>query len=352
MRRATELPASAQSAYVEILDLARTQELSRSIGNLSGSFNKKTVKGIEYWYYQFTDAAGGKLSQIFIGRDDERLRELVARSREKEAKVLQPLSKAAIALGCARTTPAHFRVIRRLNEIGFFLAGGLLVGTHAFQAYGNELGVSWGPLGQTMDLDFAHSGRNVQLALPATQRIDTRSAIERLEAGLLPVPGWTPREKTATFTSRRDKQLRVDFLTPMYGGKEEVFEHEGLGVNLQPLRFLEFLLVDVRQVAVLSALGVVMVNVPDSARYALHKMLVFVERGARNPGKAMKDLNLAAALLEVLSPYRSEDILELWHADLRLRGPGWVQRADKALRALAGIAPDLSILAGMRARKA
>src|SRR4051812_25407884 len=150
----TPLSASAQSAYAEILDLARQQELDRSVANLAGSFNRKTVKGIDYWYYQFTDPGAGKLSQIFIGRDDERVRALIERSRIKSEKVLQPLAKSAIALGCARSTPAHFRVVRRLNEIGFFLAGGVLIGTHAFLAYGNELGVTWGPLGQTMDLDF------------------------------------------------------------------------------------------------------------------------------------------------------------------------------------------------------
>ena len=35
-------------------------ELSRSVGSLRGSFAKKTVKGREYWYFQFTDLGGRK----------------------------------------------------------------------------------------------------------------------------------------------------------------------------------------------------------------------------------------------------------------------------------------------------
>jgi hypothetical protein len=348
MRYSTDLPASAQAAYAEALEGARRRELDRSVGNLAGSFNRKVVKGIDYWYYQFTDAAGGKLRQIFIGRDDERIRALVERSRLRDAPAVERLAKSAVALGCAPTTPSHFRVVRRLNEIGFFQAGGVLVGTHAFLAFGNELGVSWGSVAQTMDLDFAHAGTNVQLALPSDLRIDTRGAVERLEAGLLPVPGLRPGERTATFTSRVDKHLRVDFLTPMRGGREEVFEHKALGVNLQPLPFLEFVLEDVHQAAVLGALGAVVVNVPDPARFALHKLLVFAQRRTQDPSKALKDLRQAAALLEVLARFREDDVLGLWHRDLRMRGPGWVKRADAALKPLAGLLPELPLVDAMK----
>ena len=347
MKYSAELPATAQSAYAELLQSVRQRELARSVEGLSGSFNRKKVKGIEYWYYQFTDAGGGKLRQIFVGRDDDRIRALVERSRAREAPAFAPLAKSAIALGCAAATPAHFRVVRRLNEIGFFQAGGVLVGTHAFLAYGNELGVGWGSLARTVDLDFAHAGPNIALALPANLRIDTRGAVERLEAGLLPVPGLRPGEKTATFTSRTDKHLRVDFLTPMHAGREEVFEQTALGVNLQPLRFLEFILEDVHQAVVLSALGAALVNVPDPARFALHKLLVFAERRRHDASKALKDLRQAAALLEVLARFREEDVVSLWHNDLRTRGPGWIKRADAGLKALVPLLPGLAVIERM-----
>lgn len=348
MKFSTELSATAQAAYAQLLQSARQHDIARSVGSLSGSFNRKTVKGVEYWYYQFTDARGGKLRQIFIGRDDDRIRALVERSRAGEATPLEPLAKSAIALGCAAATPVHFRVVRRLNEIGFFQAGGVLVGTHAFLAYGNELGIGWGSLAQTVDLDFAHAGTSIALALPTTLRIDTRSAVERLEAGLLPVPGLRPGERTASFTSRVDRQLRVDFLTPMQGGREEVLEDKTLGVNLQPLPFLEFILEDVHQAAVLSAVGATLVNVPDPARFALHKLLVFAERRRHDPSKALKDLRQAAALLEVLARFREDDVVSLWHGGLRSRGPGWARRADAGLKALAPLLPGLPVIERMQ----
>jgi hypothetical protein len=347
MQFSTPLSASAQSAYAELLEVTRHQELTRSVENLSGSFNKKMVKGATYWYYQFRDSAGGNTRQIFVGRDSDTLRALVEKAKTKDTSQLDALAKSAMALGCAATTPAHFRIVRRLNEIGFFRAGGVLVGAHAFLAYGNALGVTWGDLARTQDIDFAHAGNDVELALPTSLMIDTKNAIESLEAGLLPVPGFRPWDKTASFVSKVDKQLRVDFLAPMAGGKEEVFEHRGLGVNLQPLRFLEFVLEDIDQSVIISAVGPVMVNVPDPARFALHKILVFVERRARNPQKAKKDLRQAAALIEALSEFRFDDLGKLW-GELLDRGAGWRQRARKGLVALEELAPHLRTIEPMK----
>ena len=340
------LGSAAQAAYAELLEVTRHVELSRSVENLSGSFNRKVVKGITYWYYQFTDAGGGRTNQIFVGRDSDKIRALVERSRTADDGRLDAMAKAAISLGCASATPAHFRIVRRLNETGFFRAGGVLVGTHAFLAMGNALGMSWGDIARTQYLDFAHAGKQIELAVPSDLRIQTGSALESLEAGFLPVPGFRPWDKTASFVSKVDRQLRVDFLTPMTGGKGEPFRHEPLGVHLQPLRFLEFLLEGIDQSVVISALGTVLVNIPDPARYALHKMLVYAERRARNPQKALKDLRQSAALIETLAPYRSDDLMKLWKS-LIARGPGWRQRARKAIPPLREMMPHLDIVASM-----
>ncbi len=343
-----QLGSSAQAAYAELLDTVRHEEVARSIENLSGSFSRKTVKGANYWYYQYTDVSTSKVKQLFVGPDsDPKVRELERRSRSKDRGQVERLAKSAIALGCASTTPVHFRIIRRLNEVGFFRAGGVLVGTHAFLAYGNALGVSWGDLARTQDLDFAHSGSRIELALPGTLEVRTRSVIEALEAGFLPTPGFRPWERTATFVSKVDKTLKVDFLAPMRGGKSEVYEHEQLGVNLQPLRFLEFILEDVAQAAVLSAVGACLATVPDPARFALHKLLVHVERREHFPQKAAKDLKQAAALIEVIGADQLDRLERLWR-ELRARGPGWRGRADKATAALGKIAPDLPALEMMR----
>jgi len=84
----------------------------------------------------------------------------------------------AITAGCAPVAPKHFRIIKRLSEYGFFPAGGILIGTHAFLAMGNMLGVRWHDGAATLDVDFAHAGHNISVALPADLKIDVHGALE------------------------------------------------------------------------------------------------------------------------------------------------------------------------------
>jgi hypothetical protein len=174
---------------------------------------------------------------------------------------------------------------------------------------------------------------------------------DSLGAGFLPTPGSRPWEKTATFARKSDKTLKVDFLAPMVGGREEVYEHEQLGVNLQPLRFMEFILEDVTQAAALSSVGACVATVPDPARFALHKVIVHVERRERSPEKAAKDLKQAAAVIEVIGADQMDRLERLWK-NICERGPGWKTRARKGLAALARIAPQMPALEMMRATRA
>ncbi|MFX8668696.1 GSU2403 family nucleotidyltransferase fold protein, partial [Acinetobacter baumannii] len=62
-----------------------------------------------------------------------------------------------------------------------------MIGTHAFLALGNMLGVRWSDGAATLDVDFAHAGRNISVALPASIKLDVHGALESLEMGLLPI---------------------------------------------------------------------------------------------------------------------------------------------------------------------
>ena len=340
MARFTELPLSAQTAYAQLFEATLAFELSRSVANLRGSFARKTVKGREYWYFQFTDL-GGTLRQLYVGPDSEQVRLLVSESKQSKGEPAVPLARSAIALGCTPLLGRHFRVIRRLSEYGFFRAGGVLIGTHAFLSYGNLLGVRWGEGSRTQDVDLAHAGKNLAVALPATLQVDTHGAVESLQLGLLPIAGLAAKAGT-TYLNPKDPEFRLDFLTTLHRGGDEPFEHPQLHVALQPLKFMEYVLENIGQVAVFSDEGSVAVNIPHPARYALHKLLVYGERRASYLQKAQKDLWQAAALLECLKARRPWEVEEGW-ADLIGRGAGWVTRAKQGLGALAKMAPELAL---------
>lgn len=304
------------------------------------------MKGHKYWYYQYTEPAG-KLRQVFVGPDGTAVRRLIdGKGKPAATAALAPLARSAAALGCAQVLPRHLAVLRRLADYGFFRAGGVLVGTHAFLAYGNMLGVRWRESARTEDLDFAHAGRNLSLALPSNLEVRTDEAIESLRMGLLPVAGLAAKTG-ATWLNPREPGFRLDFLTTLHRGGEAPYAHPKLHVTLQPLRFMEFLLEQVEQAVLFSGEGVVLANVPHPARYALHKLLVFAKRRSAFRAKANKDLAQAGTLLSVLKERGAEEVRELW-AGLLARGKGWTTRARQGVTALDRAYPALAVREWLR----
>lgn len=336
-----ELSLAAQTAYAQLLEAALAAAHVRGVADLSGSFASKTVRGARYWYFQYTEPAG-KLRQIFVGPDTAPVRALMARKREPPASAaLGPLARACAALGCREVLARHLRVLQRLAEYGFFRAGGVLIGTHAFLAYGNMLGVRWGDASRTQDLDLAHAGKSLAIALPGTIEVETHSAIDSLQMGFLPVSGLTGRSG-ATYLNPREPGFKLDFLTTLHRGGEAPYELPQLGVTLQPLKFMEFSLEGIQQAALFAGERCIVANVPHPARYALHKLLVFGERQGSFAAKATKDLVQAKSLLAWLREHRASEVRKIWN-DLVSRGPGWARRARHGRAALHALAPELEL---------
>ena len=308
--RFTELPLAAQTAYAELAEQTRAFETSSALAGLVGSFQKLRRKGHEYWYFAFRDL-GGKVRMSYVGPDDDRVRALVERFKgTRRSKPLAPQSQSAIALGGAPLVPKHFRIVKRLADHGFFRAGGVLVGTHAFVAFGNLLGVRWSHGAATLDVDFAHAGKNVSVALPADLRIDVHGALESLELGLLPLTGKMP-------------------VMPE------------LNLALEPLKFMEFSLEGTTQGCVFSNAGACIVNLPAPQRYAVHKLIVFGERPPAERTKARKDLLQAASLAEYFLRSGQHKAFNLAWRDALGRGRGWRKRALQGKAGLLGVAPEL-----------
>ena len=155
--RYSDLPLSAQTAYAELFAQTQAFELDHALSGLVGAFHKRRLKNKDYWYFAYRDI-DQKLRMAYVGPDNERVRALVERFKaNRRDKPLAPPARMAIAAGCAAAAPKHFRIIRRLAEYGFFRSGGILIGTHAFLAMGNMLGVRWRDGAATLDVDFAHA---------------------------------------------------------------------------------------------------------------------------------------------------------------------------------------------------
>jgi len=327
----SELSLSAQTAYVQLLEATLAADHFRSVADLKGSFASKTSKGKTYWYYQYVEPSG-MLRQVYVGPDNDTVHAL----RDKKvlptaSQKLGPLARSAAVLGCSEISPKHARVLSRLSEYGFFRAGGVLTGNHAFLAVGNMLGARWG--------DLEDAGKSVSIMLPRDIEINADAAIKALNMGFLPISSLNT-EAGATYLNPREPEFRLDFLTTRHREGEKTYSHPQLGVNMQPLPFMEYSLQDVQQAVLFSGETVVLVNVPSPARYALHKLIVYGERKGAYAAKSAKDIQQAGFLLSRLKELRPSDIAEAWQ-DLIGRGPGWRSRARNGVEALSKQFPEL-----------
>lgn len=330
MKLYTDLITAAQASYAGLDVAARDADVRRSISTLPGGFVQKQIDARDYWYYQ-QKQPDGKVQQIFVGPDDSATQALITRhgsTGEVEGQLaLQKLARAAIELGCPEIPLKHGRVIGRLLDHGFFKAGGLLVGTHAFLAYQNIFGVRWDAGAFTVDLDFAHAGKNISLAIASNVEMDTAKAIESLEMGFIPVMSGT------TYKKPDEPDFDLDFLTT-YGRKGDAPLYvPALNLTLQPLKFMEFSLEAPMKATLLYRNGPLVVNVPRPERYVFHKMIVYGERPREKRTKANKDLTQAACLLDYLLDNDGDLVKESWE-DVISRGPGWSQRMREGWIAL------------------
>ena len=336
-----ELPVSASTAYAQLHAAAMGLELARDVSHLHGSFATKQVRGTTQWYFAFREP-DQRVRQIYVGPDSPEVRLLVERARvEGPIKSLRPLARSAATLGNATVQRKHLSVILRLNEFGFFRSGGVLIGTHAFLAFANQLGLHWLGSDQTADVDFAHAGRNVSIALPTNVDATPHAALTSMDEGFLPMAQY---RGTAGGSYRKidEPEFQVDFLTPKTGKTDDPIHVPHLDVALQPLRFMEFSLEQIEQATLLDPTGrCVVVSLPSPARYAAHKLLIVGERAGAYRTKISKDVAQAASLLEYFSANDIDPMLEAWR-DACSRGPGWRKRAGEGLKALKLAAPDVA----------
>jgi hypothetical protein len=336
-------PVATSTAYVQLHTAALGVEFERDVSHLNGSFGTKTVKGSPQWYFSFRDI-DQRVRQLYVGPDNEAVRDLVRRARAAEPRErLRALARSAQALGCTPAQRKHLGVILRLSEYGFFRAGGVLVGTHAFLAYANQLGLGWVGGEQTADVDFAHAGRNISIALPATVRARPHSALTAMEEGFLPLVQFRGAAG-ASYRHRDEPEFQIDFLTPRTSESDAPVMVENLDVALQPLRFMEFSLEAVQQATLFDPTGrAVVVNLPAPERYAVHKLLVVGERTGAWRAKVPKDLSQAASLIEYFGDAAPDLLADAWK-DVLGRGPGWRKRAIEGRAALRRLDPDLADL--------
>jgi hypothetical protein len=304
------LSVQVQTIFAELVERVAARESGRSIAQLSGFFSTKRVRDSPYWYFKASIPGRGQ-HEYYLGKETPALRRLIDAHRDgRPAKELEEgditrLCAMLRAAGANCLDVAAARVLGTLADSGLFRMGGVLVGTYAFLVLGNVLGVRSGASARTEDIDIAAATR-LAVAVPP---LDTNvsSVLEDLAMGYLPVPGLNPRE-SSTLYKVRGKDLRVDFLTPAKGKmRNKPVAIPRFGISATPLEMLDYLIeAPVASVAVNG--GATYVNVPDAARFAVHKLVIADRRPLAQNSKAIKDREQAISLLDQLELDRPGDL--------------------------------------------
>jgi len=302
----SRLPETVLTLYAELLDQLRGAEAP-----VSGSFVSKQIRGATYWYFQ--TVVGGRKRQRYIGRESPEVlarmraasdaRTAVAADDQRRAELVAMLA----AGGMVREPAAVTSVLRILDSAGVFRSGGVLIGTHAFTCYANLLGVRFEAQSlRTADIDIGHDPA-ILLAWKDESSAGVFEELRRVEPAFFAVPGIDSREPGTSFKVR-GRDLRVDFLTPASSRSQTrpvLLPH--LNVAAQPLAGLDYLLEDTIPAAIVGGSGV-LVNLPQPARFALHKLWIAQQRPASEQAKVRKDLRQAEQMIEVLSDDRPDDL--------------------------------------------
>ncbi|HET9106192.1 MAG TPA: GSU2403 family nucleotidyltransferase fold protein [Steroidobacteraceae bacterium] len=336
----------AQTTYAELLERCAAAAFSDAFPE-DGAFTSKTIKGRRYWYFQSVTAAGR--SQRYVGPESPQLIERIARHRQArdDQRERRSLVSALVrSYGLPAPLPQIGKLVAALATAGVFRLRGVLIGTVAYQCYPAMLGHKLPrSLLQTIDVDIAQF-TNVSVATGDKTAHPMLAVLQGVDKTFHEVPHAAGHRFATSYAARGG--LRVDFLTPNEGPDTDTPRRlPALQTDAQPLRFLDFLIHDPAQAVLLHGAGVY-VQVPAPERYAVHKLILALDRPAAI-AKRDKDLQQAGQLIEALIDGRSEDLKQAWE-EAHGRGPKWRALLLGGMRHMAARSRDLMLKAIGRCR--
>jgi len=322
---ASDLGLATQTLFAELLQRCLDAEFDDMFDE-RGTFVRRKRQSRMYWYHRQRE--GRSHREIYVGPViDKSITDRVKRFAEikSDFKQRQEMVRALIATGLPTPDPIAGPVIEAMWKAGFFRMRGVLVGTLAYQAYAGPLGIRLGgrPL-HTEDVDFAQFwgvSENIGDSIPPMLEV-----LRGVDSSFSELPNVNDPFVTTAY--RNGRKYKVEFLTPNRGSDE----HQGKpakmkalgGSSAQPLRHLDFLIHNPER-SVLLYKGGVPVTIPRAERYAVHKLIVSVERD--NQVKSRKDIVQAGTLIEALSTRRPLELATAWQTAWDT-GPRWREKLE------------------------
>lgn len=334
-----------QNSYADLVSNVFSCQFDRKFP--AGSrFSCMKIKSRDYWYAFLPD---GK--RRYLGPDREEMRRAI--ESERDAAVLDrenaAIIKSLIGAGVPQPGLNIGKTIEDLSWNGFFRLRGVLVGTLAFQAYHAVFGVTPKELAneglsacgfendhirkiagsqfaaRTSDIDQSQF-RSISLAIDDSLEKALTNILSE-SGGFEQITGFLPGENLPKWRNKRTGLL-VDLLTPFVSKEHEETDYlPTFSAHAVKLKFLDFLIYDELHAVLIHKSGVP-INIPQPARYAVHKMIISRER--RDVEKQQKDVLQALALGGYLLRNDTQTMRDAF-SEAYDRGPGWRKRLDNFL---------------------
>ncbi len=302
---------AGQASYQDLKQLARTQ--ARVLAGTPGVLKSRSIAGRQYWMREYIRVDGKKTDE-YLGAAGavERPRVDKLRGEIELARTLAAGSAQLRLFGYQRIDRKPAAVLAVLFNRGLFHAGLALVGSHAYGALLNELGIVAAGY-RTQDVEVA---RGAPLAFALPEGASFQSLLGETRLAFVPVPRLRAREASTSYKLPGAQALAVDLLAPGKRAGETVSVKE-LVAHAQAIPHLDFLVDEAIDSVVLSPNQLVPVRVPAPERFAVHKLFSSQSRRS-DRDKIRKDLDQAALVACAVEEETPERLVEAYKA---LRAP-------------------------------
>jgi hypothetical protein len=291
-------PASLRTLFAEVEAFARAQP-AVFVGTAGSILERSNASSFAFYAHQYYDALGRKRERYVagpVGSPDAEAAAEDLRTRIADLKNLVPSLRLLGREGFQLTDARTFATIASLHNHGLFAAGALLVGSHAYGALLNRLGVRAAAY-RTEDVDLA---RRARLAIETSRDKHLLEVLRSSGVEFVEVPSLDRNEPATSFKEKGRSTFQVDLLAPGRGEQIGAIAIPELGAHAQTLPYLGYLLEESDQTAIIAREGCCSVRVPLPERFAVHKLIVSSMRRGRD-AKILKDRTQAAVLCAALA---------------------------------------------------
>ena len=274
---------------------AAAEQGAAFLGTPGALAERNNDNGTRFWVHRYSDAVGRR-QEIYLGKvNDEAVIGVVAALRDRIDAANATITRVRLLAraGFATVDRKAYATLASLHNHGLFRAGAMLIGSHAYGALLNAVGVRAVPYA-TEDVDIARPDALALPQSPAFLDMLRETGIEFFE-----VPQLSRRAPSVSCAERGGSRLRVDLLVPSNSNGYSTVVVPELKTYARGLPYLDYLLAASQEIPVISAHGVVTVRVPIPERYAVHKLIVSQLR--TKTSKPEKDLSQAATLFEAVA---------------------------------------------------